>query len=52
VISFFPDVNLRIVEAAEAQEVDPDPWCFFNINAPEDLARAEQHLRADPEDNP
>jgi molybdenum cofactor guanylyltransferase len=46
VISFFPDVRLRVVEAAEAQTVDPDPWCFFNVNTPADLAEAEQRLRS------
>jgi len=45
VISFFPDVRLRVVEAAEAQAVDPDPWCFFNVNTPADLAEAERRLR-------
>ena len=46
VISFFPDVRLRVVEAAEAQAIDPDPWCFFNVNTPDDLAEAERRLRA------
>jgi molybdenum cofactor guanylyltransferase len=45
VISFFPDVGLRVVETAEAQSVDPDPWSFFNINTPADLAEAELRLR-------
>jgi molybdenum cofactor guanylyltransferase len=46
VISFFPEVRLRVVEAAEAQQIDPDPWCFFNVNTPADLADAERRLRA------
>jgi molybdenum cofactor guanylyltransferase len=46
VISFFPEVSLRLVEADEAQAVDPDPYCFFNVNTPADLAEAERRLRA------
>jgi molybdenum cofactor guanylyltransferase len=46
VISFFPDVRLRIVEAAEARAIDPDPWCFFNVNTPDDLAEADRRLGA------
>jgi molybdopterin-guanine dinucleotide biosynthesis protein A len=46
VISFFPEVVLRIVETSEARAIDPDPWCFFNVNTPADLAEAEQRLRA------
>jgi molybdopterin-guanine dinucleotide biosynthesis protein A len=46
VISFFPVVVLRIVETSEARAIDPDPWCFFNVNTPADLAEAEQRLRA------
>jgi molybdopterin-guanine dinucleotide biosynthesis protein A len=50
VISFFPDVRLRVLEADEARAVDPDPYCFFNINTPADLAEAERRLRAAAED--
>jgi molybdopterin-guanine dinucleotide biosynthesis protein A len=46
VISFFPDVALRVVETPEARAIDPDPWCFFNVNTPADLAQAERRLRA------
>lgn len=46
VISFFPDVRLRVVEAAEAKAIDPDPWCFFNVNTSDDLAEAERRLHA------
>lgn len=48
VISFFPDVRLRVVDAAEARQIDPDPWCFFNVNTPEDLAMAEAQVRSSP----
>jgi molybdenum cofactor guanylyltransferase len=46
VISFFPEVRLRVVETAEAQAIEPDLWCFFNVNTPDDLAEAERRLRA------
>lgn len=46
VIGFFPDVRLRIVEAEEARAVEPDPYAFFNVNTPADLAEAERRLRA------
>jgi FdhD protein/molybdopterin-guanine dinucleotide biosynthesis protein A len=46
VISFFPDVRLRALTAAEVQAVEPDPGCFFNVNTPADLAEAEQRWRA------
>ena len=46
VISFFPDVRLRAVTAAEVQAIEPDPGCFFNVNTPADLAEAEQRWRA------
>jgi molybdenum cofactor guanylyltransferase len=53
VISFFPDVRLRLVEADEVERIDPDPWSFFNVNTPDELAKAEQHLRsAAAEENP
>ncbi len=45
VISFFPDVRVRAVEEPEARSIDPDPYCFFNVNTPADLALAEQRLR-------
>jgi molybdopterin-guanine dinucleotide biosynthesis protein A len=46
VISFFPEVNLRVVEADEILAIDPDPLSFFNVNTPADLAEAERQLRA------
>lgn len=44
VISFFPEVDLRILEEHEILAVEPDPWCFFNVNTETDLAHAERHL--------
>lgn len=37
---FFGDVNVRYVEENEVRELDPELLSFFNINRPEDLARA------------
>lgn len=44
VISFFPDIVVRTVEADELLAVEPDPWAFFNVNTEADLAEAERHL--------
>ncbi len=45
VISFFPSVRLRVVEEAEVDRFDPQHVTFFNVNRPEDLARAELMAR-------
>jgi molybdopterin-guanine dinucleotide biosynthesis protein A len=45
VISFFPDVRLRLVEEAEVDRFDPQHLTFFNVNRPEDLERAEELAR-------
>jgi molybdopterin-guanine dinucleotide biosynthesis protein A len=51
VISFFGDVRVRFVEAAEVEQLDPRRLTFFNINTPEDLERAEALAReTDPAD--
>ena len=42
VISFFPDVRARFVDEAEIDRFDPDRLTFFNVNTPDDLARAEE----------
>ena len=41
VISFFPSVRVRSVEAAELESVDPSGRSFFNVNTPDDLRQAE-----------
>jgi molybdopterin-guanine dinucleotide biosynthesis protein A len=46
VISFFPEVDLRVLEEADLRSIDPDPWSFFNVNTPSDLELAEEHWRA------
>jgi molybdenum cofactor guanylyltransferase len=42
VISWFGDMRVRFVEAAEVAQFDPQRLTFFNVNTPEDLARAEE----------
>lgn len=44
-ISFFDDVLLHVIEPDEASAIEPDPYAFFNVNTPADLAAAEQRLR-------
>jgi molybdopterin-guanine dinucleotide biosynthesis protein A len=39
-ISYFGDVRVREVDEAEWRTLDPDGLAFFNVNTPEDLARA------------
>ena len=43
-ISFYPEVRVRSVTDTKIAELDPTGLSFFNINAPQDLARAEQLL--------
>lgn len=44
VISFFGDVALRTVDESDVRRIEPDPWCFFNLNTEADLGEAERHL--------
>jgi len=41
-ISFYPEVRVRVVEESEIAGIDPLGLSFLNINTPEDLARAER----------
>jgi molybdopterin-guanine dinucleotide biosynthesis protein A len=43
-ISFYPQVKVRIVPAEEVAEYDPAGRSFFNVNTPEDLQEAERLL--------
>lgn len=43
---FFEDVRLKKIGYERFREVDPDLDSFFNINTPEDLARARQLARS------
>ena len=42
VISFFPDVRVRFVDAAEMDRFDPQHLSFFNVTTPEDLEQARK----------
>jgi molybdopterin-guanine dinucleotide biosynthesis protein A len=44
VIDILPRVTQRVVDRAAIAQFDPDGWSFFNINTPQDLARAERVL--------
>lgn len=43
-ISFYPHVEVRALPEAEVARFDPTGRSFFNVNTPEDLARAEAML--------
>ncbi len=47
VVSFFPQVRVRLVRGEELRRLDPELASLFNINTPEDLAAAERLLAAD-----
>jgi molybdopterin-guanine dinucleotide biosynthesis protein A len=40
-ISFHPDVRVRVVSSAEVERFDPDHHSLFNVNSPTDLEAAE-----------
>jgi len=41
VIAWFPQVKVRTLSPEEAKEFDPSGLCFWNVNTPEDFAKAE-----------
>ncbi len=41
IISFYPDVRVRVLSQAELERVDPQHRSLFNANTPEQLALAE-----------
>ena len=43
-ISFYPQVRVRIVSSEEVAEYDPSGRSFFNVNTPEELLEAERFL--------
>jgi molybdopterin-guanine dinucleotide biosynthesis protein A len=47
-ISFHPDVRVRIVEPSEVEQFDPQRLSFFNANTPEDLATASRLVHLSP----
>jgi molybdopterin-guanine dinucleotide biosynthesis protein A len=45
VISFFPNVRLRVIPLAEVARFGDPELLFLNVNTPEDLERAEEAAR-------
>ncbi|MFN8470610.1 MAG: molybdenum cofactor guanylyltransferase [Anaerolineae bacterium] len=43
-ISFFPNIRVRYVSAAEVERYDPDRLSFFNANTPEEWSAAQERL--------
>ena len=46
--AFFPSVRVKKISEETLRSADPDLISFFNINTPEDLARAETCLESGP----
>ena len=42
VIAWFPQVKLRVLTPTELESLDPDGLAFWNVNTPEEFARAEE----------
>ncbi len=42
VVSWLPQVNLRVLTSEEIQSTDPAGLAFWNVNTPEEFARAEE----------
>ena len=42
VIAWFPQVKVRMLSLDEMKTFDPSGLCFWNVNTPEDFAKAEE----------
>ena len=42
VIAWFPQVKVRVLTPEEIRSADPDGLAFWNVNTPEEFAKAEQ----------
>jgi molybdopterin-guanine dinucleotide biosynthesis protein A len=42
VVAWFPQVKVRVLADEEIQEADPDRLAFWNVNTPEEFAKAEE----------
>jgi molybdopterin-guanine dinucleotide biosynthesis protein A len=42
VIAWFPQVKVRVLTLEEIKSVDPDGLAFWNVNTPEEFAKAEK----------
>ena len=49
VIAWFPRVKVRVLTHAEVESLDPDRLAFWNVNRPEEFAKAEQLATAKPD---
>ncbi|MGE5463852.1 MAG: molybdenum cofactor guanylyltransferase [Syntrophothermus sp.] len=46
VIAWFPQVKVRVLTSEELQQFDPQGLAFWNVNTPEEFAKAEQLAQA------
>ncbi|HET9910347.1 MAG TPA: molybdenum cofactor guanylyltransferase [Anaerolineales bacterium] len=46
VISWFPQVNVRVLTSEEIKKYDPSGLAFWNVNTPEEFAKAEEIARS------
>jgi molybdopterin-guanine dinucleotide biosynthesis protein A len=42
VISWFPQVKVRVLDSDEVKSFDPSGLCFWNLNTPEEFLQAEE----------
>lgn len=49
VIAWFPQVKVRVLTLEEIKSADPDGLAFWNVNTPEEFARAEELATKNPE---
>lgn len=45
VISWFPQVKVRVLTGEEVKSLDPSGLCFWNLNTPEEFSEAERRAR-------
>jgi len=45
VISWFPQVRVRVLKPDEIKLLDPSGLCFWNLNTPEEFAEAERRAK-------
>jgi molybdopterin-guanine dinucleotide biosynthesis protein A len=46
-ISWFPQVKVRVLQPDEIKEYDPSGLAFWNLNTPEEFAEAEERARGE-----
>ncbi|MCC6299350.1 MAG: molybdenum cofactor guanylyltransferase [Anaerolineales bacterium] len=49
VVSWFPQVKVRVLTADEIKSADPDGLAYWNVNTPEEFAKAEEIAKRNPE---